>query len=147
MRYLRKFNESLSKEEELQEFCESNLAYLLDEGFRINIKTVRPDSDNLTGIKITRKDNNFLFSWVEVKDYLIPFIERLSKSYQIDQNTYWWTPASEVNGRPAHSESGIIFDYIRPVFPENEWFNIPGQRVMSILTPDINDILNDNFQV
>ena len=37
MRFLRRFNESLEGKEELQDFCEMNLAYLLDEGFFIDI--------------------------------------------------------------------------------------------------------------
>jgi len=34
MKHLRKFNESLNKEE-LQDFCDTYLAYLLDEGYSI----------------------------------------------------------------------------------------------------------------
>ena len=36
MRYLKKYNEGISSED-LQEFCESSLAYLIDVGFSITI--------------------------------------------------------------------------------------------------------------
>jgi hypothetical protein len=39
MRHLKRFNESLD-ENELLDFCEVNLAYLLDEGFNIMISSI-----------------------------------------------------------------------------------------------------------
>jgi len=40
MKYLKKFNESLSSDFtlDLKEFCESYLAYLLDEGFEVDVQ-------------------------------------------------------------------------------------------------------------
>ena len=37
MKHLRRFNESVNKEEELQDFCETYLAYLLDDGFEVSV--------------------------------------------------------------------------------------------------------------
>ena len=36
MKHLKRFNESVTQED-LQDFCESSLAYLMDEGFTIKI--------------------------------------------------------------------------------------------------------------
>lgn len=33
MKHIRKFNESVDINDELQEFCNNNLAYLIDDGF------------------------------------------------------------------------------------------------------------------
>jgi len=39
MKHLRGFNESLNKEE-LQDFCETYLAYLLDDGFEVSVEGI-----------------------------------------------------------------------------------------------------------
>lgn len=84
MRHLKSFNESMSKED-LQDFCESALAYLIDEGFTINIYT---HGDPRSGLpkgesNIWLQKNKEFFKWDEVKDYYIPFLQLLSNRYDI----------------------------------------------------------------
>jgi hypothetical protein len=74
MRYIKKFNESVDQNE-LKEFCEMNLAYLLDEGYEIFV-TLLNTGNYSVNIRKTDLDNYF-FEWDEVKDYIIPFIVRL----------------------------------------------------------------------
>lgn len=108
MKHIKKFNESLENHlEQLKDFCESNLVYLLDEGFQLKydtqvihfpeIRTVRHDGDAGVNIKIMcpnyRKNNFFdnngaLVSvvntyWSDIKDYIIPFLQRLCNEYQL----------------------------------------------------------------
>jgi hypothetical protein len=68
MRYLRKYNESLNQDElieqSIKEFCEIDLAYLIDEGVRILFKRVS-------------------ITWDESKDHIIPFLGRLINNYQL----------------------------------------------------------------
>lgn len=91
MRYIKLFEafDRLSRDQknELQDYCETNLAYLIDEGFKIRIgqnidKTVR----NVT-IQITKKDSADRedFFWEDVKDQIIPFVLRLDKKYDIER--------------------------------------------------------------
>ena len=89
MKYLKPFNEditSLSFEEDLQEFCEMNLAYLLDEGGKIEINyTAGPNMELAYVIRINL-DGRFLEeakSWVEIKDHIIPFVTRLNNTYEL----------------------------------------------------------------
>ena len=83
MKHLKKFNESMSKED-LQDFCESSLAYLMDEGFTIKVMCSRPLSTLHTGeFNIWLQKDKEFFKWDEVKDYYIPFLKLLSNRYDI----------------------------------------------------------------
>jgi hypothetical protein len=79
MKYLRKFNESLSVKEELLDICDSYFAYLYDEGFKIEC------IDNYFSyiIKLTKEDNE-AFTWDKVKDYYIPFLEVVNSKYILE---------------------------------------------------------------
>jgi hypothetical protein len=87
MRYLKRYNESVS-EEDLRDFCESSLAYLMDEGFTIKIHGQRttPFSSLPKGhfnIWLHKNNATEFFKWDEVKDYYIPFLQLLSNRYDI----------------------------------------------------------------
>lgn len=65
--------------EELQEFCDINLAYLLDDSnFKLNFP-VASDGEG-EGIQI-RLDNDNGFKWDNIKDYYIPFLIRLDNKW------------------------------------------------------------------
>ena len=105
MIYLRRFNESLSDYlYQLKDFCESNLVYLLDEGFQlkydtdpmnfpelivikhrgdagVNVKIICPCYMNTDYTYYGRRIANT--PWSEVKDYIIPFLQRLCNEYQL----------------------------------------------------------------
>ena len=69
--HIKQFNESLSNN--LLEFCKYNLAFLLDDGFEIDLYTYN-------GIEIS-KDHGFY--WDEIKDEFIPFFEMLNEKYDL----------------------------------------------------------------
>ena len=79
MRHLKRFNESLGKvfKDELKDFCETNLAYLLDDDVRVHV-------DSLNGI-VVRIVFDQTKTWDEVKDQIIPFLIRLNNKYEIDK--------------------------------------------------------------
>lgn len=85
MKHLRSFNESIDKDE-LKDFVESCLAYLLDEGFHVFIPRTSLD-DGTTAIwlglsnQYAVKSNGF--TWDQIKDYYIPLLKLLSNRYQI----------------------------------------------------------------
>ena len=76
MKHLKKFNEGLlySKEDwtnSLREFCEMNLAYLLDDTkFKLSVKHRE--------ISLTTHEE---FRWDDVKDYFIPFLIHLENNF------------------------------------------------------------------
>ena len=77
MKHLRRFNESLKQE--LQDFCETNLAYLIDEGFKVRISKF--EGDDFHQIMIGYGINNRL--WLQMKDHILPFLHFLFKDYEL----------------------------------------------------------------
>ena len=82
MKHLRKFNESLK--DELQDFCETNLAYLIDKGFVVRISKFEGDDFHqiIIGTPHNHMSNSF---WFEMKDHILPFLHFLFKDYE----SYW----------------------------------------------------------
>lgn len=90
MIYLKRYNESFrapsSFREEIQEFCENCLAYLIDEDFSIETNIYHLDPVSISFVLIRRFTGEvepILFSWNEVKDYYIPFLQMLLKKYNV----------------------------------------------------------------
>ena len=84
MKHLKKFNESLTTDEfeELKDFCETSLAYLLDEDLDISFR------QNLYNTRVTLYIGDLsmldhLFKWNDVKDYYIPFLQMLVRRYEL----------------------------------------------------------------
>ena len=86
MKHLKRFNEGVTQED-LQDFCESSLAYLMDEGFTIKIYGPDVPGRHLPKRQFNiwlHKDNaKEFFKWDDVKDYYIPFLQLLSNRYEI----------------------------------------------------------------
>jgi hypothetical protein len=77
MKHLKRFNEATDNfKQELKEFCENNLAYLLDEGKL----TVDDSRDNLVRVQLNFDRDK---SWNEIKDHIIPFLIRLTNKYRV----------------------------------------------------------------
>jgi hypothetical protein len=95
MKHLRRFNESLK--EELQDFCETYLAYLIDEGFKVRISKFEGDDYHQIMIGCGDEKNRL---WSEMKDHVLPFLHFLFKDYEL----YW------DNG--AEAPMGIIFHFM-----------------------------------
>ena len=79
---------SRDQKNELTEYCETNLAYLMDDGFRIRVGQQYAIGNVSIGIKkesltlkqraergVERED----FNWGDIKDHFIPFCVRLEK--------------------------------------------------------------------
>jgi hypothetical protein len=94
MKYLKKFFETFGNKDiidELQKFCNENLAYLIDEGYQVRIiwtpncnawrlvfEKIKKPAPN---IKTSERINSFY--WREVKDDFIPFFEMLDSKYEL----------------------------------------------------------------
>lgn len=113
MKHLRKFNESkFSLREDLQEFCDTYLAYLYDEGFKIDLNDLpnswEPDF-HATGsmtklIRITKPSPDMgyrvNFYWKDIEDNFIPFIEVLQQKYYLRTNIEFITPTNQIMFKP-----------------------------------------------
>lgn len=87
MKHIKPFNENVDNlVEEVSYFCETNLAYLVDEGMRLFVqKHVYPQVSHNGGfieISINFSTENNVF-WNDIKDHIIPFLTRLKSNYKI----------------------------------------------------------------
>lgn len=89
MRYLKTF-ESVDLENDLKDFCETYLAYLLDGDFELSViwnghgYLGRGEDDyNINLCKLDDYSSVTGFTWNEVKDSYIPFLHMLDKQYEI----------------------------------------------------------------
>jgi hypothetical protein len=94
MKHLKKFNEvkfwRTVNLEPLKELCQNSLVYLLDEDFELvfetsvgrfpEIRTIGYNGE--TGVNIAL-ESKVTHTWAEVKDYYIPFLQRLTKRYKL----------------------------------------------------------------
>ena len=114
MKHLKKFNENVnwsSQRDELRDFCETYLAYLLDEGFELKIYGGSQLTSNDNVIKQNpfqvslQKQDRSIFSWQDIIDHFLPFLKFLKDNYNLERID----PSSIV---PYHRKSDIKFvDY------------------------------------
>jgi len=142
MKYLKKIFESVD-EEELLEFCEGNLAYLLDENFEVRVEKYTEyyqiEIQKLRSLEA--EEYEILFRWNDVKDYIIPFTQRLSNSYELltDQ---WWS----FSWSPCQLTSGILIHYLRPKYAhDNTWYKYLECREDSTFQPSLEQVINDEI--
>lgn len=90
MRYLKRIFESdlynQVDEQELKDFSETYLAYLLDdESFKIQVRVLIPKLESYI-IWLDRKNNgkSLRFYWNDIKDSYIPFVKMLESKYDLD---------------------------------------------------------------
>jgi hypothetical protein len=138
MKYLKRIFESLDKNE-LLDFCETNLVYLLDEGFEIIVndhfskrsegnpfyQIIIEESNEESRLGLTNPNISVVktpFSWNKIKDYFIPFMDLLDKNYKLLE---WGNKSSkeciwisqEPNGSPSefYTLDDILNDRFRRV--------------------------------
>jgi hypothetical protein len=111
MKYLRRFFESrynthtseLSEVNDLQDFCEMYLAYLIDDDFKVNVSRVQFGTfKNSFSIVI---ESELPVSWDQIKDKLIPFLEMLKKNYNF--GVY---PEQRFNFHESWLDKSIMFE-------------------------------------
>ena len=93
MKYLKSIFEAAGEKVELQDFCEMYLAYLIDDGFKVEVNRTSGFKDTLT-IKIIKEKGTKPTTWDNIKDKLIPFFTMLVKNYNVG--------VSPNQGRPFH---------------------------------------------
>jgi hypothetical protein len=93
MKYIKKYSSLIveSVKDDLKDFCEWNLAYLLDDDYKVMITR----RDNLPSVSPAHKPGHLIhfYRWVsertdffelsEIEDHFIPFLQRLSNQYEV----------------------------------------------------------------
>ena len=80
MKHLKKFNESIN-EYDLKDYCETHLAYLMDEGLEVKIDDYEGD---LFVALYLYQSNGHGRPWSEIKDQIMPFLHRFNNVYEIN---------------------------------------------------------------
>lgn len=80
MKHLKRFNESIN-EYDLKDYCETNLAYLMDEGLEVKIDDYEGD---LSVDLYLYQSNGHGRPWSEIKDQIMPFLYRFNNVYEIN---------------------------------------------------------------
>lgn len=83
MKYLKYINESVDVKIKLQSYCEDNLSYLIDVGFKVKVTENYENKYTFYEIVITKGNHN-LFKWDEGKYDIIPFLIQLNNDFKID---------------------------------------------------------------
>ena len=136
MKYLKPFNESKenSIKEELQDLCDTSLAYLYDEGYTISLSVrdqVKYPGKNHIVVSLGLPEENHVpttygngyrkFNWQDVKDYYIPFLRLLIRRYELqsylDDTIYVYLQFNTISGFRYCSLDAVIND--RTNLPEN----------------------------
>ena len=112
----------------LREYCEMNLAYLIDEGFYIDIHWNGGGYYNV----ILRKSltttqhgvHTSYFKWNDIKDHYIPFILRIQKSYKLATNYINFTSSNGMDLKSEYISTldnvNIYWDLSRITFKIND---------------------------
>lgn len=95
MKHLKRFNETIdwvNDKLELEKFCKDNLAYLIDDGFKVEVRKflehLKYKKYNTGSIIITKKPDTYPltnFKWMDIKNDFIPFLEMLIMNYGLKQ--------------------------------------------------------------
>jgi hypothetical protein len=128
MRFLRKFNENLEDRLEIKDYCEMNLAYLIDEGFFIDVHEHSGGYYNISLRKNLTTNQHGVhtsyFKWSDIKDHYIPFILRIQKNYKLSSD---WINFTSSNSMDLKSEListlddvNIYWDLSRITFKIND---------------------------
>ena len=113
MKYLKRIFETKINVDELKDFCEGSLAFLMDEGFEIqfiDLKTsIRIElSRNIIDSSMMKINDRQLFMWNDIKDDYISFIHKISKIYQVNNLidiSYYSEEDYRMNGRKVQIDS------------------------------------------
>lgn len=114
MKYLNKFNESLNLSNDLKKECEPYLAFLLDDGFKLNVSKQQRFKDDdkrykveLTQMLVTELGHfkHYLFEWDDIKDDYLSFLSYIVDNFDIVDDliyfeTYsYYEPTTNINTR------------------------------------------------
>ena len=78
MKHLRSFNEGVNLED-IKYFCETSLAYLLDEGVTVRVSGYNKEEEEVT------IDFHEKMTWNECKDHVIPLLTRVVNKYELGE--------------------------------------------------------------
>ena len=92
MKYIKPFNESFENDIEIiRDIAESSFVYLLDEDFKMELTSPNFLNIPYTTLKVNIRlyNDEYGFTWDNIKDYYIPFLQRLQNDYKLKTTCYF----------------------------------------------------------
>ena len=121
-------------EEQIVDFCEINLAYLMDDGLRVLVSELAEPFLLSSEYKVTLSFRRVINKkWIEIKDQIIPFLTHLRNAYNL---------AIEVGSMRV--PTNIRIEMIGPNCTYPDWFNIED-IISDKIVPT--GRLNDDYKV
>ena len=114
MKHLKPFNESINKDD-MQEFCEMNLAYLMDEGLQVSTDQQYKYRELITSVELSFPEETL---WLQIKDHIMPFLHRISNGYTLDPIHKYLKDTNKLfevqmpNGTNAFSKYNMSYDQL-----------------------------------
>jgi hypothetical protein len=159
MKYLRRIFEEVNRDEyeQLKDFCEMYLAYLLDDGdwhIDITMRTsVYPNTgyyDCMIWRRLeTQADGSHSYpnsTWDDISDRFIPFFKVLTDNYELVPTQYWYAvPAT--NGLPSSVSRSIRDGSLVNNLVDFSGANVPKERILGDLIPGNQSARKISFKV
>jgi hypothetical protein len=80
------FDKNSVNEYDLKDYCETNLAYLMDDGLKVEPDFYNGSEYNeLDELSVLLSWGGHRRKWSEIKDHIIPFLHRLRNEYELDE--------------------------------------------------------------
>jgi len=133
MKYLKRIFEksdnSAKSLDEVLDFCEGSLAYLLDDGWKLDVKQVDGSNRIWYNVTITNEEGA---DFSDIADYIIPFLTRLVDNYDLYSSDRNWTwseekPVIKITNKPTKtykSETHLTKPEIKSELSKYEMRNI-----------------------
>ncbi len=88
-------------EDDIREFCNMHLSYLIDDGFQIIVTKnsfLSHIDKSVYVIVNVLKDGSSIFKWEDVKDEIIPFLNVFGRNFKIQTNYIKLTTTKGIKG-------------------------------------------------
>jgi hypothetical protein len=138
MRHLKRFNEDMDNHEQffsedLLDFCETNLAYLMDDDTKIQIVESPGGWSELHLIRIILDEPK---RWNEIKDHIIPFLTRLDNKYEINNQPFKDTQSNRNSGLSQVEDIRLNISFDDDVYRNNNGSYMTG-KVKNLIADNI----------
>lgn len=118
MKYLRYINESYDLST-IRNFCEEYLAYLIDDGFKIEVVESYGYYEKFPILEISRDEK---FKWSDIKDTVLPFLIILRDEYNMQHAVIFY--------QKRHNE--YLFDFHKRIYQLTKDYSINDTPVNKI---------------
>jgi hypothetical protein len=119
--------------EDLLDFCETNLAYLMDDDTKIQIVESPGGWSELHLIRILLDEPK---RWVEIKDHIIPFLTRLDNKYEINNQPFKDTQSNRNSGLSQVEDIRLNISFDDDVYRNNNGSYMTG-KVKNLIADNI----------